>query len=357
MYYPKQRLTADMTQIVRQAILPDEATGSVQAQEGQRVDIRDKVARGLLPARHIIIDGMDALGLRDPVELVQNMKVQLRTPVQKGQLIAGGEGRREKKIVAPFNSIVMAIDSGKVILQEMPEVVTLEAGVRGSVAEVFTGRGVKIIGHGAIVQGVWGNNRNIIAALRVEPDAGGIDGMDIDSIDVEFHGQAVLTKHTLTARGLQVAAAREFAAVIAPSISSRLIPMAMDAEFAVIITSGFGTQQMNTRVYNLLLDYVDNQATVDAAQPKRFDQRLPAVVINRYAADDMPASTENVKLELGMEVRITRPPYQGRIGTVVELPTSPVMMDNGLRVMCARVQVSAGTSIDVPLLNLELGGA
>ena len=357
MYYPKQRLMSSMRQITRQATLPEEATGSVQAQVGQRVEIRDKVARGLLPARHIIIDAVDALGLRDPVELVQQMKVQLRTPIQKGQLIAGGEGRRDKKIVAPFQSIVMAIDAGTIILQEMPQVVTLEAGVRGTVQEVYEGRGVKIVGHGAIVQGVWGNGRNVIAALRVEPDDGGLETLSTDTLDTQFRGEAIVTKSTLTANGLQIAAAREFAAVIAPSMTASLIPIALEAPFAIIITSGFGTHQMNSRVYNLLLDYVDNQATVDAAQPRRFDERRPAVVINRYAADDMPDHAENVKLERGMEVRITRPPYQGRIGTVIDLPNNPVMMENGLRVMCARVRVSAASTVDIPLLNLELGGA
>ena len=53
---------------------------------------------------------------------------------------------------------------------------------------------------------------------------------------------------------------------------------------------------------------------------------------------------------------MTRDPYQGVLGTVVELPYNPLLLDNGLCVKCAVVELMAGEYVHIPLANLELGG-
>jgi hypothetical protein len=40
----------------------------------------------------------------------------------------------------------------------------------------------------------------------------------------------------------------------------------------------------------------------------------------------------------------------------MELPDTPVMLPNGLRVMCARVDIGEAETVDIPLANLEFAG-
>jgi len=55
-------------------------------------------------------------------------------------------------------------------------------------------------------------------------------------------------------------------------------------------------------------------------------------------------------------VRMIREPYMGQTGIILDLPKAPVLLDNGLRVPCAQVELVAGDKLFVPLANLEVLG-
>jgi hypothetical protein len=55
-------------------------------------------------------------------------------------------------------------------------------------------------------------------------------------------------------------------------------------------------------------------------------------------------------------VRATCPPHAGLTGKIVDLPKTPTLLDNGLRVPCAQVEFVAGETAFVPLANLEYYG-
>jgi hypothetical protein len=57
-----------------------------------------------------------------------------------------------------------------------------------------------------------------------------------------------------------------------------------------------------------------------------------------------------------MEIRLKRDPNMGTTGKIVDLPESPILLDNGLRVMAAQVQLVTGETMFVPLANLEVLG-
>jgi hypothetical protein len=57
-----------------------------------------------------------------------------------------------------------------------------------------------------------------------------------------------------------------------------------------------------------------------------------------------------------MTVRITRAPYAGRTGEVVEIPSNRILLANGLRVMGAYVEIGVDEIVAVPLANIELAG-
>lgn len=355
MYYPTQRYSSALAQIHRQAMLPEGAIGNIQAEINQIVDVRDTVARGLIPARHVIVDAAKELGIR-PHQLTERMLVNLRGRVEEGQAIAGQDENRGKRVFSPIHGIVIAVDEGRIILQETPQLIKLDAGVRGRVTEVFEGRGVSIEARGAILQGVWGNDKNVIAVIRWEPERGGLSSINIESLDTTYKNEIVIIRNPLTLAALEMARGRGFAGIIAPSMPANMINTVLDVEFAVMLTEGFGDMHLSSAASHLLGQFNGVQGMLDAAQPQRFAERRAELVINRPSTGEVENVTEAVPIAEDMQVRITREPYMGDIGTVVELPSSPVLLENGLRVKCATVELIAGEYVDVPLANLELAG-
>lgn len=355
MYYPEQRYCTQLMRVRRKALLPETAIGNVQVKEGQLVDVRDTVARGLIPARHAIIDAMTPLHLHHPDELPDLILVELRTRVEEGDVIAGRDPERGRRVFAPFDGVVIAIHEGRIIMQEMPEIISLEAGVRGRVTQVIEGRGVLVEADGAVVQGVWGNGRHVIAPVRMEPERGGIVSLPLESLDTSYKNELVVTKNPITSEVLTVAIAREFAGIIAPSVDATLLEAVMAAPFAIMLTQGFGQLRMSQTTALLLEELDGKQAMLDAVQLQRFSDRRPELIVNKKSGGEIP-DLDNTPLEVGMSVRVTRAPYAGEIGKIVEIPIQPIMIENGLRVRGAIVDVLREEYAEVPLASLELAG-
>jgi hypothetical protein len=253
--------------------------------------------------------------------------------------------------------VVSYIEQGRIILQETPELIDLEAGVNGQVVAVRSGRGAVIETVGALIQGVWGNGGTVIGALRMEPDDG-IENIYSDQIDIQYRGSVIVTKKPLKATGLLVMENQQFGGIVAPGMDADLIEDALRASGAVFITEGFGATRFSPLVANLLNDLVGRQATVDALLPNRWQRQRPELVVNlpMRAGERPPGPNLGLMLRPGMTVRLTRAPYAGQIGQVSNLPKTPHLLDNGLRVPCAQVELVAGGTAFVPLANLEVLG-
>jgi hypothetical protein len=355
MYYPEQRYAVSLMQFKRQVRLPEAAIGTIQVSEGEPVDIRTVVALGTIPAQHVIIDAKRALNVQTH-EAVSELLItrQRGARVQAGEAIAGRDPERGRRVLAPSDGIVVAVDDGRIIFQETPQIIKLEAGVRGKVSRVGE-RGVEISGTTGILQGVWGNGQNVIAILRPEPEAG-IATIQRDTLDTTYRGEVIVTRKPLTYDVLTIAAARDFAGIIAPSMSADLIDAVRSAPFAVMLTVGFGQQTMTNRVLRLLEKFVDKQVALDAAEPRRFDPRRPEAIFSQTVSAEMPVTPDFIGLDVGTQVRVASNPYLGRVGEVTALPPMPIDLPNGLRVPCARVRLTTGQNVDIPLVNLELAG-
>lgn len=356
MYYPEQRAISPYTTIQREVLLPDEASAAVRVNEGKRVDIRDVVAQGIISNGFVIIDAAKFFGLRSPDKLEKLMQVNMRDLVNVDDVLAGKNPRRGKRLFSPVRGIVARVADGRIVLQKAPTVVDLEAGVRGKIMQVRPGRGVVIESMGARVQGVWGNNRNVIATMRLGPK-GDLAAMGGDSLERRFTGSIILLKHPITHASLNMMTEQGFAGIIAPSMDPTLRPMVLNMSTAVLLTEGFGDMQMSGPTFGLLSEFDGNQVTLDAAMPGRWETRTPEIVINVPSGDRQP-SRPNPRLALkkGMTVRLMREPHRGAIGEIMDLPESRVLLDNGLRAMCAQVQLVAGGQVNVPLANLEVLG-
>lgn len=355
MYYPDVRYVSRLTTIHRECMLPESAIGNVRTHEGAKVDVRDVVVNGAIPARHIIIDAAKILGVRDSVTVKNLLLVKLGTAVDEQVAIAGKRKDRGKRVFSPVRGIVAAVDYGRIIMQEMPQVINLEAGVKGRVVQVYPNRGVAVEAVGALAQGVWGNGRSVIATLRLEP-AGNLRQILEESLDITYKGAVMVLFNSLPLETLELAEEGNISGLIVPSIRPEMQDRVMSSRVAVMVTEGFGTARMNGEIYALLKEYEGFQVTLDADNPGRWESRRPEAVINRVVDEAPPGLNLSTPLRVGMRVRITRPPYLGQMAKVADLPEQTLLLPNGLRVAGARVELISGETVNIPLANLELAG-
>lgn len=352
-YFPEQRHLLPLTLIRRERLLPDGITGELQVKAGSRVSMRDVVARGQEPAPYVLINAAEFFRLRPNADLAPLLQVAIGDLVGQGQVIAQ---RRRRKLLSPVDGYVRRVEQGRIIMQEQPVSIDLEAGLNGTVVDVRKGRGVVIETYGAVLQGVWGNNRRAIGTLRPEPRAG-LESFLFDAIDTQYRGAIVFTRRSLTAPVLTLIEEQGFSGVIAPSMEPDMLEMAMKAATALLLTEGFGSQRMSNANSAFLEGFDGRQATMDALLPEPMEMRRPEVVINVPLTDNRPpAPNVNMALQLGMTVRLTRGGAPGVTGTVVDLPKVPILLENGLQVFCAQVEINTGEKLMVPLANLEVTG-
>jgi len=354
-YYPDQRIVSKLSTIHRECLLPEEALGLVRSHEGAKVEVRDIVAHGQIPSGYTILDAAKILGLRDKRVVKRLLLVKEHEIVEADTPIAGKNKDRGKRVFAPVRGTVVAVDEGRIIMQAMPVVVNIEAGVAGRVIQVYPNRGVAVEAVGAIVQGVWGNGRSIIATLRMEPEQD-LRRIIEESLDIQYKGSIMVFFKSLTRDVFDLLQEGNINGIIAPSMPADMIEHVLQSNIAVMLTEGFGNSHMNGEVYSLLKDYAGYQVILDADLPGRWTARRPEVVINRAIDERPPGLNLNASLKPGLRVRITRKPHLGQIARISELPNHPLPLSNGLRVMGARVELISGEIVNIPLANLELAG-
>ncbi|MDX2076650.1 MAG: hypothetical protein SFZ02_09490 [bacterium] len=358
MLYPEQRYLSELTIIRRDCRLPDEAIGTINVTEGKRVEVRDVVAHGVVPSRYIILNAMKFFKLRKPEALTPLLQVEEGDVVDPKHVLAGKDVKRGKRLFSDVRAVVAQIADGRIILQEMPEVIDLEAGVRGRVISIEAGRGALIEAVGAQLQGAWGNGKLSIATLRVEPE-GGIEGIiGSNTLETRYMGSVLLTRKAITLNTLRILSEQNVSGVIAPSMDAHLVSRAMKVDYPVFLTEGFGNLRMTNSVYQLLNQFEGIPITLDAFHANRWSNRRPEVIINVKMREGQNPARPNVMLgfRVGMTVRVTRAPYEGQTGQIVELPVNPVLLDNGLRILCARVELTIGETLFIPRANLEVLG-
>ncbi len=354
-YFPEHRHLLPLTTIRRSRMLPDTVSGDVEVQRGLRISLLDVVARGISPAPYKLLDAMSFFGLRQSKDLESILRVSEGDEVEIDQVLAE-KGR--KKMTSPVFGRVAYFWHGQIVLQAYADQVELQAGLNGTVIDVRIGRGAVIEGYGAVLQGVWGNNRNTIGILRIEP-SNGLESVYNDALDTEFRGAIIVTRRPLREYTLQMIQSQGLVGVIAPSIAPSLREAALATSAAILLIEGFGDIRMSTAAMQFFESVDGRQAALDAVTPALLDARRPEVLINvPFDPNNRPSTPNlNVVLQVGLTVRLARGESAGAMGRIINLPKTPVLMDNGLRVQCAQVELATGEKIIAPLANLEVSGA
>lgn len=357
MHYPEQRFISRLTVIQRFASLPENASGLVTVLPDQRVDVRDIVARGLIPGEYLAINAKEFFGLRKAEDLTPLLQVRVDDEVSELTILAGNEKGRGKKLYAPTFGRVAQVVDGYILIEKLNDVIDLEAGVRGRVSDVVSGRGAVIEATGAQAQGIWGNGRRAIAVLRGE-GAAALESVDGEALGSPYNNAIVVVRRGLTSRLLLAAQNLKVAGLVAPFMPVDLIDDALFMPYAILVTEAFGEARVNRNLNVWLQELEGSQVMLDAYEPRIWDARRPELLMNVAPRAGETPTRPNLMLTLrpGMAVRVVGEPYTGVAGTVLNLPSEPILLDNGMRFTCAQVELSSGERAFIPLANIEVSG-
>jgi hypothetical protein len=359
-YYPDTSIIQSLAHVVRDRRLPHEAIPRVShLVAGTSLEAVNVVLEGDILRDYRILDIVEALKLKDPdaSTIASALQIEEGERVQRGQELARrGKGRRGKVLVAPAAGLVVRIHEAHIVLQISERSLEIVAKIPGEIEKIETHL-VRVAGNGAIMQGAWGNGQFCYEAFRFLPDDGFVGLSKLDVRISEYRGVVLISPVPINKGDLLVAQQQEAAGVVAPSMASNLREFAMGLTFPVLLTEGFGQKRPTALIYNLLRDNMGRQAAFDAATPDPWSDDRPEIMIP-LPSGGMTPSTPSLEqaLAVGAQVRITRAPWDGFIGDVVELPETPQVVGNGLRVPSAKVRLPGGQIGLVPLANLELLG-
>ncbi len=359
-YYPELTVVQGFTTVIRTRKLPPHAIADAsQVVLNEPVDAVQTVLAGEILGDYHIVDVAAELKLKNPTaqRMDDVLRVEEGMRVQFGQELARtGKGRRTKILYSPVEGVVTAILGSRLVLQESRQMVEIKARVPGQVSAAETHQ-VTITGRGALIQCMWGNGRYAYRAYRFLPPDGFAGLSKMDPRISEYRNVVIISPAPINAGDLMVARQQGVAGVVAPSMSADLREFAMQLTFPVLLTDGFGSRRPTTLIYRLLQENMGRQAAFDAAQPERWADDRPEIMIPLPAEGVAPpAPSPDQALMVGTQVRATRAPWDGLVGTVEALPQTPQVLENGLRVPCAQVRLSADRVVPIPLANLELLG-
>ncbi len=337
-----------LTLINRNRLLP--VPGSVNVREGQKVTPTDVVAEASIPAHHYLVDVARTLGTKTPAAAEKLITRKSGDVLQKDDIIAETGGMFSRVIRTPGEGRVISVSKGRILIEAESMRITLHAGLAGKVSQVIPERGATIQCYGALVQGVWGN-----AQLGCGPLVGDSENLSGElkpsALGVTSRG-TVLAGGTCTEEFLRAGASEGIGGLILGSISSSLIPVALEQSYAVIVLCGFGAGGMDEISRKLLTSHIGHDVSINAVKWNRLTGDRPEVYIP--LDEEAEPYEDQAVYSSGQTVRLQTGSYAGRVGRIESLLPGLTLLPSGLRAAAARVIFGENSREIIPLANLDV---
>jgi hypothetical protein len=325
---------------------------------GARVEPIDVVAQASLGGDLYIVDIGKTLSVKRENVDKYLLKAVGDTVEEEEAIAAKGGGLIPLRRVcrSPVAGEIVAIGSGRVVLESRAETFELHAHFRGTVVSVMPSLGVVIKTVGALVQGVWGAGgeaQGVLKMLADDPE----EKLVAEAMDVGCHGSIIVGGSSVDKEVLERAEQMQVRGIVVGSMGAALRERASDLSFPVIVTEGIGQVPMSSVVFELLRSNAGREASISGVTQLRWGTVRPEIIIPLQERGATPPPQQlGGALEVGDQVRVIRQPYLGSVGQVVSLPSQPRVVDSGARLRGAEVELEEKGKIFVPYSNLELIG-
>jgi hypothetical protein len=292
--------------------------------------------------------------------------------IGEGEVIARTRGifgffRSER--VSPVAGTLEAVSevTGQIILRGEPRPLEIEAYMAGRVAGVAPGEGCTIETEASFVQGIFGIGGESHGPIRVAV-SGETEDLTPDRIRPDMRGAVVVGGARVLREALVQAREAGVAAVVTGGIDDSdlrdflgydlgvAITGSETAGLTLVLTEGFGDIAMASRTFALFRSREGVEASVNGATQIRAGVLRPEVVVPLEGTDGSALSVEagSGELGIGVEVRIVREPWFGKIGTVSALPLELCALESGARARVIEVRLRSGEGVIIPRANVEL---
>ena len=334
----------------KERILP--VPGRVLARQGQKVGALDVIAETHTAPEHIQLNLSRSLRVSANTadELTQ---CRAGDNIGVGDIIAGPVGISRRVVRSPINGMVQATGKGKVLIQVDKPLFELRAGVRGKVVQLIPDFGAVIETRGCQIQGSWGNGLEDYGLMQVKIDSP-TDDLTLDQINISLRGSIILGGYCNNPEILHKAADVPVRGLILTSMSSKLINDARRMKYPILLLEGFGRLPLNSITYNLLSKNQNREISLLANLFNRFEDQRPEIIIPLPVEEVVDEPFRIDKFVKGQKVRINSKPYQAETGIIELLYNDPVTFPSGIRTSAAKINLDKGTSVKVPLNNMEI---
>lgn len=341
-----------LTTIHRERILP--MAGRVVARLDQKVAASDVVAEASLGREHALIDVARFLGV-SPEEADKLIKCKVGERLQAGYVIAQRAGLVPVVARVPKDGRVVAVGGGQILMETSGGMYELRAGIPGTILQLIPDHGAEIVVHGSLIQGVWGNGRVDQGVMLPVLESPG-DCLVASQVDVSLRGSILVSGTCEDPKVLQTAGELPLRGLILGSMSSALVPLAMQMRYPILVIDGFGNSPMNSAAFKLLTSSAKREVTVNAEPYDRYTGSHPEVIIPLPISQEPTVAKEVDVFSVGQQVRIYRAPHVGVLGTITNILPGLTILPSGLRAQAAEIRTEEGEQIVIPLTNLEVLG-
>lgn len=340
--------TLGLTKIQRSRIFPGK--GEILVKVGQKVDALDPVAQYLSDDKFLIVNVKKELGYENLEEAKKSIKVKVGDKLHKGDPIAKSGGLFSRNINSETDCEVVNIIGTQIILRVSQSPKSILAGINSIVTEIHPYHGVVLETNGALLQGVWGNQKTATGPLLFKMNDMHEELTPI-KIDVTYRGSILVGGYCKQPEVLEAVGELNLRGLILSSMSASLISKALQCNFPILLLEGFGTIPMNERAYELIKSNEGNIASLNTIY-NRSNAEKPEVVI-QLAVEANPSS-DNPILKKNSVVRINSGAYQGKAAIIKKINETKSKLPSGIKTNCGIVELNGEDLISVPLANLDI---
>jgi biotin carboxyl carrier protein/transcription antitermination factor NusG len=338
-----------LVKIRRNRILP--VAGMVLVRVGQKVTPGEILAETLIPTKHINIDVLNALGLKNTDEAEKLIDRQVGDLVEKHDIIAETGGLFSRVIRAPMPGKVISIKNGQVLLEVESRKVVVQSGYAGQVVEILIDRGAVVETNGTLIQGVWGNG--LIGFGPFVVDSQSIDQeLTPASLSINTRGTILAAAWCELEESLTLAGSLPIAGLVLGSMSPRLIPCALKQNYPILLLEGFGRVAINEQARKLLLASAQKEMSLNAIKWDHYSGIRPEISIALQASG--APEVESAAIAEGQKVRVHSSSYAGKTGVLTAINAGKTTLPNGLRTATASVLFQNNEKTVVPFSNFDI---
>jgi len=324
--------------------------GDVLVRVGQKVDASDPIAEFIPEEKFIIVNVRKELNYKNSDDARRSINVKIGDKLIKGDVIAQSSGTISKSVKAQNDSEVVNIISSQIVLRLTQTPKAVLAGFESIVTEILPFRGVVIETNGALIQGVWGNQKATSGPI-VSNMNDVFEELTPQKIDVTFRGSIVLGGYCANSEVFKAAEELNIKGLILSSMSASIATAALNCNIPIILLEGFGPIPLNERAYELLKSNEKKVVSLNAIYDvKKFEK--PEIIIQLPVEANPPVDGQELKN--GCVVRVNSGPNRGKAAVIKKINPAKTKQLNGIRTACATIEFSDEDQISIPLANLDI---